>query len=130
MSNTVYPFKTKRATNFARKFTQVGHGFVIGDQIYRDDAGVWALAQADDLVTMRNGMVEQAIDVDNFVVVYMGLMTWTAHGLLLNSSHFLSQTVPGDVDDTQPAAGFAQFCFTVMDTDTVLISDQAIIDNS
>jgi len=130
MSNTIYPFKTKRAYNFARMVTQVAHGFAVGEQVYRDAAGAWALAQADDIATMRNGMVEQAIDADTFVVVYMGLLTWPTHGFTPNTSYFLDQATPGAVVTPQPAAGFAQFCFTAMDADTVLISDQAILDNS
>jgi len=129
MSNEIYPFKTKRAYNFARKFTQVGHGLAIGDQVNRDATETWVLALADAVANLKNGMIE-AVDGDDFVVVYAGLVTIPAHGFTVNQSYFLSQATPGAVVAVQPLIGLAQACFEVMDSETLYVEHQAVINNA
>jgi len=109
------PRLTKRAENLSNKVTAIAHTFTVGQLVYLDALDIWQLAQADDEATFKDGIISQVIDVDTFVVVYSGIVEWTAHGYTIGDIHYLSDTAPGGNQTTIPAN--AQIAFDVMDID-------------
>ena len=103
------------------------HGFLPLQHIWYDTGlGEWVLAQADAELTLKHGTVGQVIDTDNFTFVTYGEINYTAHGLNLGATYYLSDSLAGASTDVRPATGFSQVVFEVIDADSVKVIDQAV----
>lgn len=80
---------------------QVAHGFVVLDAIYHNGTS-WVKAQSDSPNTLADYVVSEVIDVDNFIAAKFGEVISTAHGLTVGEHYFLSDTVAGAGQVTQP----------------------------
>ena len=91
------------------KFTQAGHGFAVGNFIYRDSATTHAKAQADDIDTIAEGVVAYISGNDFRVITKSGShVTWT-HALGAPPQKcWLSQGTPGVATTTRPTSGVRQ----------------------
>jgi len=95
--------------NHAPEFTQAGHGFAVGNFVYRSGATTYAKAQADDIDTIAEGVIAY-INGDTFRVVTQSgsHVTWT-HSLGTPPQKFwLSQGTAGVATTTKPTSGVRQ----------------------
>jgi hypothetical protein len=95
--------------NFAGQYAQAAHGFSVGDFVYRTSSDTWALAQADAIGTVADGIV---VAVESASVVWVmtkhGTITWS-HGFGASGQVvWLSQSVAGDGTTTKPTSGIQQ----------------------
>lgn len=80
--------------------TYNNHGFSAGNAIYRTNGG-WAKSLADtpgDPATEVTGVVQQILDVNNFVIVYSGVITFNSadiSNLQDGTMYFLSAVLAG-----------------------------------
>jgi hypothetical protein len=82
---------------------QTAHGFSVMEVVRWDDVGAtWVLAQADDELTLGQGVVVQVLDVDTFTLAMAGRFEIPTHGLTVGSWHYLSSGVAGALTDTEP----------------------------
>ena len=79
---------------------QLTHGFALGQAIQMN-GGTWALAQANGSSTLGVGIVSNVLDVDNFEVAFIGLVSGLA-GLTAGEYYFVSDTVAGGLTITEP----------------------------
>ena len=86
------------------KFTQVGHGFVVGNPIIVDLAlGTFKLARASTIVAGRwVGVVTTVIDADNFIISTSGFITTGVPAYPASTVVYVSPLVSGGVTDTEP----------------------------
>ena len=105
--------------------TVPGHTFTTGQAVYLAATGTWTLAQADDSLTLNQGLVV-VTGPDTFSVILEGRMVWPAHGFFAGTRLFLSQTVAGTLEPTEQNGGLIQFCAEVLDADTLFVRDQAV----
>lgn len=87
-----------------KQYTQVGHGFALGDVIaYSASTFVKALA-----VDGRNeeviGVVTEIISSDIFVLTFAGHVNTTGFGLLPNNLYYLSDTIEGELITVEPTS--------------------------
>ena len=82
--------------SFVQKITQAGHTFVVGQWLYQDDDGKYALAISNDIKTCAVSGVVSALDpedVDSFSLTVGGVIDVT--GLTLGKDYYLSNDTPG-----------------------------------
>ncbi len=110
---------------------QVAHGFTTGTSVYLDGSGVWQLAMADNIDTLRKG-VAISRGSDTFEVVYQGVIDNWAHGLNSFETRYLSDTTPGANNSIAPTAinSFRQVAFLTETADRVRVVDQIVMQNN
>lgn len=87
----------------SRDINQVSHGLSIGN-VVRFNGTNYITAQADTFANSEAvGIVSSVIDVDNFTLAYGGYITGLS-GLTSGSVHYLSDTVAGQLTNTEPTA--------------------------
>jgi hypothetical protein len=82
-------------------FTQVGHGFAVGDVVYRKSDSTWTKAQADVIATAESVGIVESVNGNDFVIVFYGLIS-TLSGLTDSVAYFLSDTTAGTYSSTEP----------------------------
>lgn len=107
---------------------QVAHGFTTNMPIYKDDAGVWRQARADDAETLMQAVAVRA-DADNFTAVYFGMTEWPGHGLVIGSTLYLSNVPQMWYELIPPVqlGHYVQAAFEVVDTDRIFVLKQSVI---
>jgi len=98
----VIDLRPNRSTYTCQFRSQTAHGFSVGDQVYLQTNGDYALAQADQQATLRVATVAEVISVDRFVVAFEGRMPWNAHGLTVGAAYYLSGDTPGAITQGPP----------------------------
>jgi len=98
----VIDLRPNRSTYTCQFRTQTAHGFNVGEQVYLQANGDYALAQADQQATLRVSTVAEVISVDRFVVAFEGRMPWNAHGLTVGAAYYLSGDTPGAITQGPP----------------------------
>jgi hypothetical protein len=83
-------------------YTQVSHGFIIGD-VVRFDTGTWYKALADSPQNAEVFGIVQLVNGDSFDVVFEGKVTGLS-GLTIGIVYFLSPTTLGAITSTEPSA--------------------------
>ena len=83
-------------------FTQVGHGFTIGDVVYRKSDSTWQKAQADTIATAESVGIIESVSGNDFVIVFNGIIT-TLSGLVDSTPYFLSDSTAGAYSSTEPS---------------------------
>lgn len=102
------------------KVTQAGHGFAVGDWLYRD-SGTYALAKADNATTTEEvGLVVEVIDADNFMLQQSGFVDGLLAGLTDSTLYWLSPSSAGDMTATKPTdpTHYTKPLFVATDTDS------------
>jgi hypothetical protein len=99
--------------------TQVAHGFALLDAIYHDGL-IWTKAQANDAETLAQYVVTDIVDADNFVAFKFGEVTLVAHGQTIGEHYFLSDSIPGGAQLTEPS-NFSSPLYYVEDANTIHI---------
>lgn len=85
--------------------TQAGHGFSVGDVIYMQGAGTFAKAQANAASTAESvGIVTVVTDINTFTYTFGGLISVGLAGLTPGDEQYLSTSVAGDIQTTEPSA--------------------------
>jgi len=104
---------------------QVAHGLAVGNFVYLDGSFDFVLAQADDVLTAQSvGVISAVEDVDNFTVIFSGLVTLTGHGFA-SGKLYLSESVAGDATSTAPTgSNINKPIGNVFDANTILITDE------
>lgn len=100
--------------------TQVAHGFTVGQAI-RHNGTVFALAMADSAATTALGLVVAVGGADEFTYAISGVYNIGNHGLISGQWYYLSDTVPGALQDSVPASQLEQVILHVRDANTVTI---------
>jgi len=98
---------------------QTAHGFSVLDAIYHDGTS-WEKAQANDAETLAEYVVTEVTDVDNFVAYKFGEVTVTSHGKTVGEHYFLSETVAGGGQTSEPGT-YSSPLYYVEDVDTIHI---------
>jgi len=121
----------KVSTNTLQNFTgaavdinQVAHPFTVDGEWAEFSAGGWALAQADDPLTLASAVIVDIPGVDDFRIVPIGGAIVTIPGHAQGSAGdvlYLSQAVPGGSTSTKPTTGLIQQVATVIDANTLLV---------
>ena len=99
------PFNSTAATPVIQTINQTAHGFTVG-QIVRFDQGtlLYTLAQADDAEDAESiGFVIGVPDANTFTLQVIGWCT-AFTGLTPGSIYFLSDSIPGLIQTTEPTA--------------------------
>lgn len=92
---------TDIAIGVGQTITQTSHGFTVGEAIYFNGS-TYALAKANSTITAEViGVIEQVIDVNNFVFISVGLITGLS-GLTAGVVGWLSDATAGLVTNTIP----------------------------
>lgn len=97
--------------------TQTAHGFSVLDAIYHDGTE-WVLAQANNEDTLAEYVVTEVTDVNNFTAFKFGEATVTGHGLTVGEHYYLSDSVAGGAQITEPL-NFSSPLFYVEDANTI-----------
>lgn len=92
------------------QITQNGHGFLVGQLIYVNGPGTFALANAVSPATSSMiGIVVQIIDVNNFLLQFIGLTTIITPqanppiaALVPGTVYYLSDAIAGSYTNIQP----------------------------
>ena len=84
----------------------------------------WAGATINDAIADVDANVANALELSDGSYITSGRVDWAAHGLVVGSYYYLSQSTAGDVTDTQPVSGLVQRLFFVPATDYVLVEIQ------
>lgn len=115
--------------------TQTGHGFSVGDWVYRDaGSNDYALAQADDATTTESiGVVAEVTDANNFVLQQSGYITGgtgNLSGLTDGTLYYLSDSVAGAMTSTEPSTAglFSKPVFVATGTDSGWILSHRSLD--
>lgn len=87
--------------------SQVGHGFSVGEAVYFDGVD-WQLAQSNDALTLATHLVYRVADLDNFTLIQSGYMSGFV-GLTPGDYYFVSPTVPGGLQNTDPTVSSTTF---------------------
>ena len=102
------------------------HGFLPLQNIWYDNLlNLWVLALSDDETTLKQGIVGEVIDQNNFTFVTYGEINAPSHGLTVGSTYYLSGGIPGGNTVLRPVTGLVQGTFEVIDDDSVKVIDQA-----
>jgi len=80
---------------------QVGHGFSTGQAVY-DNAGTWALAEANNIATLGVGVI--VVSGPNDFVVYIDGPISGLSGLTVGQYYFVSDATPGLLTTVEPTA--------------------------
>ena len=108
--------------NFAEKYSAVGHGFAVGDLVYKFGSSTWAKAVGSAGATVADGIVIAVPDADTaYIATRDGTpATKTAHGLgAAGTVVFLHQSSAGAMA-TGLTSGIVQRVGKVLDADTIL----------
>lgn len=100
--------------------TVLTHGFVVGDVVYHNGT-IWLKASAASGTSIAQAVVSQVVDVNNFKVVYSGILTATSHGKIVGEYYYLDQTVAGTTTFVHPTTGIVQQIYHVKDANTLLV---------
>jgi hypothetical protein len=93
------------ASHLQQKYSQTGHGFSVGDWVYSDGDGTFALTLADDISTSYAvGVVQQVIDANTFVLNHGGFLSVGVPAETGGTVMYLDETTPGALRNTAPAA--------------------------
>ena len=94
---------TASGISISKSFTQVTHGFTVGQPLTRI-GGVWVLANAAmDATAEVSGIVSVITDADTFVLTFIGYMNGLT-GLVDGTTYYLSDVTAGAYTDTSPSA--------------------------
>jgi len=109
---------------FSPEFTQMAHGFVVGDVLRRSSAIAHAKAQADSEANLGVGLsLVVAKTTNDLTVLRAGnshTVTLTAHGLgAFGVALWLSQGTAGLITSTEPVDGLKWYLGYVIDTNTI-----------
>ncbi|RKZ81251.1 MAG: hypothetical protein DRQ35_00530, partial [Gammaproteobacteria bacterium] len=110
------------------EITQVAHGFTAMQHVYKDNTGSWELARANVAATLKQGFINEVFDADNFEICYYGIVDQAGHGLVVGNTYYLDRLVAGTHVAVVPTADYVQAVFEVLDTNTLKILDQAVLD--
>ena len=99
------------------------------DQVYKDAAGTWQQALADDETTLKQGMV---VAIDNSgttplgTIVTYGTVRRPLHGWTVGATYYLSATTAGAVSILPPSliGEYIEIAFEVIDGDVIKVLDQ------
>jgi hypothetical protein len=82
---------------FSDVFTEVGHGFALGNAIYSDGSNYLKAIATSDATSNVLGIVSKVIDADNFRLVFGGLVTFgpPLTSFTPGDTWYLSDTVAG-----------------------------------
>jgi len=119
------------AARVSEKITQAGHGFLIGEFIYEDDAGVWQKAKSDVVRTLKIGMVTNPT-ATTFSILHYGVYHYAApHTFTIGATYYLSDVTEGQPQLAKPVGKtYVQACFEVLDDTDIKVIDQAVVDNA
>lgn len=93
------------AASLVQKYTQVAHGFSVGDAVYISGTNTFALAQADAIGTSYVvGIVSQVVDPDIFVLTHSGYLNAGVPAVAAGTVMYLSETTAGALTSTPPSA--------------------------
>lgn len=94
---------------------------------YDDGSGLWVLARADDVATLRQYTVESSTG-STFIAVQVGNIDLPGHGLTVGATYYLSALVDGAYTEIPPAQGgdIVQALFEVTDPNSIKVVDQAV----
>lgn len=93
------------ASHLQQKYSQTGHGFSVGEWVYADGDGTFALTLADDISTSYAvGVVQQVIDANTFVLNHGGFLSVGVPAEPGGTVMYLDETTPGTLRNTAPAA--------------------------
>ena len=87
--------------NSVKETITQAHSFVAGDVLY-NNAGTWEKAQADADATAESLGIVESVGAGEFVIVYTGRIDGLSG--LSTGLYFLSDTVAGDITQTEPSA--------------------------
>lgn len=82
---------------------QEAHGFSVGQAVYYDGL-LWALADSSDGEKLGLGIVCAVTNADAFVVQFSGKIYGMPGSLTAGTRYYVSETTPGALVDTEPAA--------------------------
>lgn len=123
MSTVSVPSQTKKptistlgtSTPSGRLVTQSGHGFVLGDLIYKNTSNVWVKAIANSNAvsndTFVTNIVAKVVNANSFYAdrdLSVGLLGFRGVTSLVPTAYYLSQTTAGTLTSVEPTAGFRQ----------------------
>jgi hypothetical protein len=93
-----------QVSNVALKdtFTQVGHGFAVGNVVYRKTDSTWQKAKADNVATAESVGIVDNVNGNDFTIVFSGVIS-TLSGLTDGVAYFLSDSVAGEYTSTEPS---------------------------
>lgn len=83
-----------------QEINQSSHGFTAGEPI-RHNGTTWVAALANDETTLADGVVDEVVDTNNFVINYGGYISGLS-GLTAGETYYTSDSVAGDVTTTEP----------------------------
>lgn len=90
-------------STISKAFHQIAHGFVIGNILRFNNAGLFVLAQADNAADADVvGIVSAVDDADNFVLLFGGFVTNLVPVLVAGSVYYLSPTAAGAMTAVAP----------------------------
>jgi len=75
---------------------------------------------------LGKGIISNVYDVNSFRVVFDGVINWPAHGLVIGTTYWNDELVPGGSNATKPSTGgsYVQETFMPIDDNNVLCGDQ------
>lgn len=85
----------------SKSFTQTGHGFVVGNIIYRKSDNTWSKARASSLIPSRAvGYVTAVADANNFTMAMYGFVTTGVPVATAGTVFYLSALTSGTIVST------------------------------
>jgi len=108
---------------------QVAHGFNLYQNVFIPLGGTdWMLAQADNPITLKQGIVTRIWDADNFVVTYFGIVDDIGHPFAAARDWYLSQTIAGENEDIRPVLGLIQNTIESLGVNKFKVIDQSVLE--